>query len=72
MHGRHLSRWLRWLKLGFALALPLVAGTAALACRPRHPKAIAKALSRDSNGRSFGPLAHALDLLDQQQNQWGP
>jgi len=36
------------------------------------PKAIAKALSRDSNGRSFGPLAHALDLLDQQQNQWGP
>ena len=36
MHGRHLSRWLRWLKLGFALALPLVAGTAALACRPRH------------------------------------
>jgi len=27
-----LSRWSGWLKLGFALALPLVAPTAALAC----------------------------------------
>ena len=32
MPVRRLSRWSRWLKLGFALSLPLVAPTAALAC----------------------------------------
>jgi len=32
MLGRRLSRWIRWLKLGFALALPLAVPTAALAC----------------------------------------